>query len=118
MQVRAVYRFVRMSPYKVRQVIDLVRGRQVDEALAILQFTPRAAADPVSKVIRSAIANAENNYMLSREDLYVAKITADTGPTLKRWRPRARGRADVIRKRSCHITVILDEYEEAYEEEL
>ncbi|MBN1484968.1 MAG: 50S ribosomal protein L22 [Chloroflexia bacterium] len=112
MQVRAVYRYVRMSPQKVRQVVDLVRGQPVDEALAILQFTPRAAARPVHKLIKSAIANAENNYMLSREDLYVAEIMADGGPTLKRWRPRARGRADMIRKRTCHVTVVLDEYEE------
>ncbi len=118
MQVRAVQRFLRMSPYKVRQVIDSIRGRQVDEALAILRFTPRAAARAVTKVLESAIANAENNYMLSREDLYVATIMADGGPTLRRWRPRARGRADVIRKRSCHVVVVLDEYEEVYEEEL
>jgi large subunit ribosomal protein L22 len=103
MEVRATYRFLRMSPHKVRQVVDLIRGRQVDNALAILRFTPRA----------SAIANAENNVMLSREDLYVAAITADEGPRLKRWRPRARGRADRILKRTCHVTVVLDEYEEA-----
>jgi len=118
MRVQAIYRFMRMSPQKVRQVADLIRGRHVDDALAILQFTPRAAAREVSKVLQSAIANAENNYMLSREDLYVATILADAGPTLKRWRPRARGRADVIRKRTCHVTVVLDEYEEVYEEEL
>ena len=116
MQVRAVYRYVRMSPQKVRQVVNLVRGRQVDEALSMLQFTPRAAARPVRKLIESAVANAENNYMLSRDDLFVAEIMADGGPILKRWRPRARGRADMIRKRTCHITVVLDEYEEDYEE--
>jgi large subunit ribosomal protein L22 len=113
MEVRATYRFLRMSPHKVRQVVDLIRGRQVDNALAILRFTPRAAARAVSKVLASAIANAENNVMLSREDLYVAAITADEGPRLKRWRPRARGRADRILKRTCHVTVVLDEYEEA-----
>jgi large subunit ribosomal protein L22 len=113
MEVRATYRFLRMSPHKVRQVVDLIRGRQVDNALAILRFTPRAAARAVSKVLASAIANAENNLMLSREDLYVAAITADEGPRLKRWRPRARGRADRILKRTCHVTVVLDEYEEA-----
>jgi len=114
MKVRAKYRFLRMSPQKVRQVVDLIRGRQVDNALAILKFTPRAAAREVSKVLKSAIANAENNAMLSREDLYVAAITADDGPRLKRWRARARGRADRILKRTCHVTVVLDEYE--YEE--
>jgi large subunit ribosomal protein L22 len=107
-----------MSPQKVRLVVDLVRGRQVDEALTILQFTQKAAARPVRKVIESAIANAENNFMLSREDLYVAEIMTDAGPILKRWRPRARGRADMIRKRTCHISVVLDEYEEEFEEEL
>jgi large subunit ribosomal protein L22 len=117
MQVRATYRFMRLSPHKVRQVLDMIRGRHVDTALAILQFTPRAAARELSRLLKSAVANAENNYMLSREDLYVAAVTADGGPTLKRWQPRARGRADVIRKRTCHVTVVLDEYEEAYEEE-
>jgi len=116
MRVRAKYSFMRMSPYKVRQVVDLVRGQPVDTALAILQFTPRAAARQVRQVILSAVANAENNYMLSREDLYVAAITADEGPRMKRWRPRARGRADRILKRTCHVTVELDAYEGAYEE--
>lgn len=118
MQVRAMNRFVRMSPQKVREVVDMVRGRPVDDALAILRFTPRAAAREVRKALESAVANAESNYMLSREDLYVVAVTADGGPTLKRWRPRARGRADNIRKRTCHITVVLDEYEETYEEEM
>lgn len=113
MEVRATYRFLRISPYKVRQVVDLIRGRQVDSALAILQFTPRGAARQVYKVLASAIANAENNAMLSREDLYVSAIMADEGPRLKRWRARARGRADRILKRTCHVTVVLDEYEEA-----
>lgn len=112
MQVRARYRFMRISPQKVRQVVDLVRGQQVDRALAVLKYTPRAAAREVLKVLESAIANAENNYMLSREDLYVSGIVADEGPRLKRFRPRARGRADRILKRTCHVTVVLDEYEE------
>ncbi len=112
MQVRAYYRFLRISPQKVRQVVDLVRGQQVDKALAVLKYTPRAAAREVLKALESAIANAENNYMLSREDLYVAGIAADDGPRLKRFRPRARGRADRILKRTCHVTVVLDEYEE------
>ena len=111
MQVRAHYRFLRISPQKVRQVIELIRGQQVDRALAVLKYTPRAAAREVLKALESAIANAENNYMLSREDLYVAGIAADDGPRLKRFRPRARGRADRILKRTCHVTVVLDEYE-------
>jgi large subunit ribosomal protein L22 len=105
-----------MSPQKVREVLDMVRGQQVDEALAILQFCTRAAAREVRRLIQSAVANAENTFMLSREDLYVESITADGGPVLKRWRPRARGRADMIRKRTCHITVVLDEYEETFVE--
>lgn len=117
MQVRAVNRFVRMSAQKVREILDMVRGQQVDEALAVLQFCPRAGAREVRSLIQSAVANAENTYMLSREDLYVATIAADNGPTLKRWRPRARGRADMIRKRTCHISVVLDEYEQDFEQE-
>ncbi len=116
MQVRATYRYMRSSPHKVRQVVDMIRGQQVDTALSILRFTPRTAARELTRVLKSAVANAENNYMLSREDLYVAAIMADGGPTLKRWQPRARGRADVIRKRTCHVTVVLDEYEQAQEE--
>jgi len=117
MEVRATYRFLRMSPQKVRQVVDLIRGRQVDQALAILRLTPRAAAREVFKVLKSAVANAENNYMLSREDLFVTRVSADEGPRLKRFRPRARGRADRILKRTSHVTVVLDEYEASVEEE-
>ncbi len=116
MQVRAQYRFLRISPQKVRQVIELIRGQQVDMAVAVLKYTPRAAAREVLKTLESAIANAENNFMLSREDLYVARVTADDGPRAKRFRPRARGRADRILKRSCHVTVVLDEYEETVAE--
>ena len=117
MEVRATYRFLRMSPQKVRQVVDLIRGQQVDNALAILRFTPRAAARDVRRLLESAIANAENNYMLSREDLFVARVMTDDGPRLKRFRPRARGRADRILKRTCHVTLVLDEYEGAVAEE-
>jgi large subunit ribosomal protein L22 len=108
---------MRMSPHKVRLVVDLIRGRQVDTALAILRFTPRVAAREVSRLLVSAIANAENNYMLSREDLFVAQVMADDGPRLKRFRPRARGRADRILKRTCHVTLVLDEYEGTVAEE-
>jgi len=111
-EVRAVARYVPMSPQKVRLVVDLVRGWQADEALEYLKFLPKAAAKPVSKVIRSAIANAEENFGLSREDLYIAEIYADPGPT-RRWRRfGARGRFKPIRRRSTHITVILEEREE------
>jgi large subunit ribosomal protein L22 len=104
---RAVLRHARVSPYKVREVLDLVRGRPVHEAEDILRFSERDAATTVGKVLRSAVANAENNDELDPEELYVAACFADEGTTIKRWRPRARGRATRIRKRTSHITVIV-----------
>lgn len=110
---KAIAKYIRISPRKVRIVINLIRGKQVDEALAILQFTPKAASPVVAKVLNSAIANAENNPpYLNRDNLYVAEIYADQGPTLKRFMPRAKGSASSILKRSSHITVILDEVKE------
>lgn len=108
-EVRAVTKYIRMSPQKVRLVVDLVRGRDVNEALTILRFTPKAAAKVVAKTIASAAANAEENYGLSASDLYVAQIMADEGPTLKRGRPGARGRFKPILKRGSHVTVVLSE---------
>jgi large subunit ribosomal protein L22 len=110
-EVRATVKYVPMSPRKVRLVIDQVRGMAVDEALAILKFTPKAAAKPVTKVIESAIANAEENFGLAREDLRISEIFADGGPTHKRWKAGARGRAKPRLKRSSHITVVLEETE-------
>jgi large subunit ribosomal protein L22 len=110
-EVRAIVKYVPMSPRKVRLVIDQVRGRAVNDALAILKFTPKAAAKPVAKVIESAVANAVENYGLSREDLYISQIFADVGPTHKRWRAGARGMAKPVLKRSSHITVVLEETE-------
>jgi len=104
---RAVLRHYRMSAYKARQVLDLVRGMDVDRARETLEATPREAARVVAKVLASAVANARNNEQLDPEDLYVSACFADEGTTLKRWRPRARGRATRIRKRTCHITVIV-----------
>jgi large subunit ribosomal protein L22 len=104
---RAVLRHYRMSAYKARQVLDLVRGRDVDHAEEILRATPREAARVVWKVLNSAVANARNNEGLDPDELYVSACYADEGTTLKRWRPRARGRATRIRKRTCHITVIV-----------
>jgi large subunit ribosomal protein L22 len=98
-------RFVRVSPTKVRRVIDLIRGRTAADALAVLQFTPQAASTPVSKVLASAMANAENNLDLDPETLIVSRAYVDEGPTLKRIRPRAQGRAFRINKRTSHITV-------------
>ena len=110
-EVRAVSRYVRMSSQKVRLVVDQVRGKGVEEALTMLKFMPQAAAKPVYKTIRSAVANAEENEGLDRENLYIARITADGGPT-RRWRRfGARGRFKPILKRSTHITVVLKEGE-------
>jgi len=104
---RAVLRHYRMSAYKARQVLDLVRGKDVDRAAEILRATPREGARVVAKVLASAVANARNNDLLDPDDLYVSACYADEGTTIKRWRPRARGRATRIRKRTCHITVIV-----------
>ncbi|MGI6189235.1 MAG: 50S ribosomal protein L22 [Caldicoprobacteraceae bacterium] len=106
---RAIAKYVRMSPRKVKVVIDLIRGKRVGEALSILAHTPRAAAEPVTKLLKSAIANAENNKNMDQDNLYVAEVYANQGPTLKRIRPRARGMAYRIRKRTSHITIVLDE---------
>lgn len=112
MEAKAVARYIRISPRKVRQVVDLIRGKDVDEALAILRFTPKRASIPVAKVIKSAAANAEHNYDMNRDNLYVAKAYVDQGPTLKRWQARGMGRADIVRSRTSHITVIVKEREE------
>ena len=107
--VQATAKFVRISPRKARLVTDNIRGRSVPEARTILAFTERAAAIEVEKVLRSAVANAESNPELhwNGDDLVVAAVFVDEGPTLKRWRARARGRVARIRKRTCHITVVL-----------
>jgi len=102
-------RYVRISSRKVKIVIDLIRGKSVAEAQAILQFTPKAASAVVEKLLNSAVANAENNLELNRDNLYVAEVYANQGPTLKRFRPRAQGRATRIRKRTSHITIVLDQ---------
>jgi large subunit ribosomal protein L22 len=109
MKVKAQARYVRQSPYKVRRVLDLVRGLPVGEAEHVLRLTPRGATEPVAKVLKSAIANAEHNHALDAEELVVAEAYADEGPTLKRFRPRARGRATQIRKRTSHITIIVSD---------
>ncbi len=105
----AVARYIRISSRKVKVVIDLIRGKSVAEAQAILMYTPKAASEPVIKLLNSAVANAENNLDMSRDNLYVAEVYANQGPTLKRYRPRAQGRATRIRKRTSHITIILDQ---------
>src|SRR5919107_1561603 len=105
---RAVARHVRISPMKARRVVNLVRGLPAKEALTVLQFAPQAASEPVYKVLASAIANAENNERLDPDALLVSEAFVDEGPTLKRFRPRAQGRAYRIRKRTCHITVAVE----------
>ena len=102
-------KYVRISPRKVKIVIDLIRGKNVDDALAILQFTPKAAAPVVHKLLNSAIANAVNNQEMDRSTLYVAECYANPGPTLKRFVARSRGSASPMLKRTCHISVVLDQ---------
>jgi large subunit ribosomal protein L22 len=109
MTVRAQAKWVRMSARKARIVLDHIRGRSVPEARTILAFTQRAAAIEIAKVLRSAVANAEANHGLDGDELVVHAAYADEGPTLKRWKPRARGRVNRIRKRTCHVTLVLVE---------
>ncbi len=109
MEAKASARYVRIAPRKVRTVVELIKGKSVDEALAVLQFTPNRAARLVAKVVQSATANAEHNLELARDTLHVAQAYVDSGPTTRRMHARARGRADVIKKRSSHITVVVAE---------
>ena len=113
MKVRAQAKYIRQSPYKVRRVLDLVRGLPVEEARDVLHFTNRRAAGTIMKVLDSAVANAEHNHALDGDELFISEAFADEGPTLKRYRPRARGRATRIRKRTSHITIVVaDDTEE------
>ena len=109
MEAKATLRYARISSRKVKTVIDLIRNKNVGEAMAILKFTPKSAAEIVEKLLASAIANAENNNGMNRDNLYVAECYANKGPTMKRMQPRARGSAYRIEKRMSHITVVLDE---------
>lgn len=112
MQAKASAKTVRIAPRKVRLVIDLIRGKQVGEAIAILRHTPRAASPVVEKLLKSAIANAEHNYEMDADSLLVSEAFVNEGPTMKRFRPRAMGRASQINKRTSHITVVLTEKKE------
>ena len=111
MEAKAIARHIRIAPRKIRIVADLVRGKNIGEAFAILKFTPKVGADVVEKVMRSAIANAENNHQMDVEKLYVSEVYADQGPTLKRIQARAQGRAFRINKKTSHITIKLQEKE-------
>jgi large subunit ribosomal protein L22 len=115
---RAVAKYVRVSPTKARAVLDLIRGESYGRASEILAFSERAVSEVVGKCLDSAVANAENNDGIPAEELFVSACYADEGPTLKRWRPRARGRATSIKKRTSHITVIVGRYDEATLEDL
>jgi large subunit ribosomal protein L22 len=112
MQAKAVARTVRIAPRKARLVVDLIRGKHVGEAVAILRHTNKAASPIVEKVLKSAIANAEHNYEMDANNLYVTEAYVNEGPTLKRYRPRAMGRASQINKRTSHITIVVSEKKE------
>lgn len=112
MKAKAVAREVRIAPRKARLVVDLIRGKDVDEAISILRYTPKKASPIVEKVLKSAIANAEHNYEMEPENLVVSEAYVDEGITLKRFRPRAQGRASRINKRTSHITIVLTEKKE------
>jgi large subunit ribosomal protein L22 len=109
MEVRAVGKYLRVSPTKVRLIADLVRGKKVDEALTILKFLPKKSGRLINKTLRSAVANAENTHTIDVDTLFIKSILVDEGPKLKRWRPRAMGRATRILKRTSHITLVLAE---------
>jgi len=109
MEVKAKLRYLKIAPRKVRLVIDLLRGKDIEKARNELKFSAKRSAKPLLKLLESAIANAKNNFDLKEENLYIKKIVADEGPKLKRWRPRAYGRATQILKRSSHVTIILSE---------
>lgn len=109
MQASAKATYVRMSPRKVQIVLELIRNQPVDKAAAILKYTPKAACEPVAKLLKSAMANAENNFDMDVSKLYVAECNVGAAPTLKRIRPRAQGRANRINKRACHIFITLEE---------
>ena len=110
---RATARFVRVTPMKARRVIDTIRGKSVEDALAILKYAPQEAAKPVAKVVASAAANAENNFGLDPRTLVISECYANEGPTMRRYQPRAQGRAFQIRKRTSHITVVVESKEGA-----
>jgi large subunit ribosomal protein L22 len=109
MEAKAIARYIRIAPRKIRIVIDLIRGKQIGEAFAILKYTPKVASEVIEKVLKSAVANAEHNYNMDVDNLYVAAAYVDQGPTLKRIHPRSRGQAFSILKRSSHVTVVVKE---------
>ena len=117
-EVKAVAKYVRIAPRKVRIVMDLIRGKKIDDAFAILKFTPKRGSKFIEKVLKSAVANAENNFDMDTDKLYVSTCFVDQGPTLKRIHPRSRGQAFGILKHTSHITVMVSEQEEVQEDKL
>lgn len=111
MEASAYLRYVRISPRKVQIVCDLIRNRGVDEAMAVLMHTPKAASEPMIKLLKSAVANAENNFGMNRDNLYVSQVFATSGPILKRMRPASKGRGYRINKRTSHVTLTVAEAE-------
>ena len=111
MEAKAYLRYVRISPRKVQIVCDLIRGKDINTAMALLMQTPKAASEPLVKLLKSAVANAENNFSMDPEKLYVSKVYAAPGPILKRMRPVSKGRAYRINKRTSHITLVVSEKE-------
>ena len=109
MEARAIAKHIRIAPRKIRIVVDLIRGKNIGEAFAILKFTPKVGAEVVEKVLKSAVANAEENYDMNVDNLYVSEVFVDQGPTLKRIHPRSRGQAFKIIKRTSHVTVVVKE---------
>ncbi len=109
MEARAIAKHIRIAPRKIRIVVDLIRGKNIGEAFAILKFTPKVGAEVVEKVLKSAVANAEENYDMNVDNLYVSEVFVDQGPTLKRIHPRSRGQAFKILKRTSHVTVVVKE---------
>ena len=109
MEAKAIARYIRIAPRKVRIVVDLIRGKSVGEAIAILKFTPKVGSEVVAKALNSAIANAEHNYDMNVDNLFVSEAYVDQGPTLKRIHPRSRGQAFKILKRTSHVTVVVKE---------
>jgi large subunit ribosomal protein L22 len=112
MEANAIAKYVRIAPRKVRLVADLIRGKSIGEAVAILRLTPKVATEAVEKVVKSAVANAEHNNKMNVDELFISEIRVDEGPTLKRFRPRAQGRASRINKRTSHIVVTVSEKKE------
>ncbi len=112
MEARAVEKYIRMSPRKIRYIVDMIKSKSIDDAIDLLSLTPKTAAIVVKKAIQSAVTNATENHKMKEEDLFISGIMVDEGPTLKRFKPRARGRANRIRKRTAHISVFVSDGKE------